>query len=53
MNTQKIIALAILLSGVILLVYGFIESNQVSLITGIILIIITILDYMKLKNKKK
>ncbi|WP_035053998.1 UV damage endonuclease UvsE [Carnobacterium pleistocenium] len=53
MNIQKIIALAILISGIILLVYGFIESNQISLITGIILIVITILDYMKLKNKEK
>ncbi len=53
MNIQKIIALIILLSGIILLVYGFVESNQVSLITGIVLIVITILDYNKLKNKKK
>ena len=53
MNMQKIIALVILLSGIILLFYGFIESNQISLITGIALIVITILDYMKLKNKKK
>ncbi|MBT2732580.1 MULTISPECIES: UV damage endonuclease UvsE [Carnobacterium] len=53
MNIQKIVALVILLSGVILLVYGFVESNQVSFITGIVLIVITILDYMKLKNKEK
>lgn len=53
MNIQKIIALVILLSGIILLFYGFIENNQISLITGIALIVITILDYMKLKNKKK
>lgn len=53
MNIQKIVALLILLSGVILLVYGFVESHQVSLITGIALIVITILDYMKLKNRKK
>ncbi|MER2174407.1 UV damage endonuclease UvsE [Carnobacterium viridans] len=53
MNIQKIIALVILLSGIILLFYGFIESNQISLITGIALIVITILDYMKLKNRKK
>lgn len=53
MNIQKIIALIILLSGIILLIYGFVESNQASLITGIVLIVITILDYNKLKNRKK
>ena len=53
MNIQKIIALVILLSGIILLFYGFLENNQVSLITGIVLIVITVLDYNKLKNKKK
>lgn len=53
MNIQKIVALIILFSGLILLVYGFIENNQVSLFTGIALILITILDYTKLKNRKK
>ncbi len=53
MKEDKIVALVFLLSGVILLVYGFVESNQVSFITGIVLIVITILDYMKLKNKEK
>lgn len=53
MNLQKIIALVILISGIILLFYGFLENNQVSLITGIVLIVITVLDYNKLKNRKK
>ncbi|MDN5370970.1 MAG: hypothetical protein PWR19_16 [Carnobacterium sp.] len=53
MNIQKIIALVILISGIILLFYGFLENNQVSLITGIVLIVITVLDYNKLKNRKK
>ena len=53
MNIQKIIAFVILISGIILLFYGFLENNQVSLITGIVLIVITVLDYNKLKNRKK